>query len=123
MGQKFGYIYKDKRKSLKAWFEICHIMNENFTELPDREKNKYGKLMAQKWKNIRDAWMKCDKKMRETKSGSGAKPVHKYQYYDNLQFLKKITQCPIYLYLDQICRKKKINLIMLSLTKERTKKK
>ncbi|XP_047537874.1 uncharacterized protein LOC125071597 [Vanessa atalanta] len=87
-------IYKDKRKSLKAWFEICHIMNENFADLPDTEKNKYGKLISQKWKNIRDAWMKCDKKIRESKSGSGAKQVHKYQYYDNLQFLKKITPQP-----------------------------
>ncbi|XP_050359277.1 uncharacterized protein LOC126779397 [Nymphalis io] len=69
-------------------------MNENFADLPDTEKNKYGKLISQKWKNIRDAWMKCDKKIRESKSGSGAKPVHKYQYYDNLQFLKKITPQP-----------------------------
>lgn len=38
--------------------------------------------------------MKYDKKIRESKSGSGAKPVHKYQYYDNLQFLKKITPQP-----------------------------
>ncbi|CAG4958846.1 unnamed protein product [Colias eurytheme] len=36
-------IYKDKRKNLKAWFEICHIINENFWDLPDTEKNKYGK--------------------------------------------------------------------------------
>ena len=50
--------------------------------------------MAQKWKNLRDAWMQCDKKMRETKSGSGAKPIHKYQYYDNLNFLKKNNQFP-----------------------------
>lgn len=32
--------------------------------------------------------------MRETKSGSGAKPIYKYQYYDNLNFLKKYTQFP-----------------------------
>lgn len=36
-------IYKHKRKNLKAWFEICHILNENFGDLPDTEKNKYGK--------------------------------------------------------------------------------
>lgn len=42
-------IYKDKRKSLKAWFEICHIMNENFADLPDTEKNKYGKYLFTKF--------------------------------------------------------------------------
>lgn len=42
-------IYKDKRKSLKAWFEICHIMNKDFAELPDTEKNKYGKYLFTKF--------------------------------------------------------------------------
>ncbi|KAJ0172081.1 hypothetical protein K1T71_012054 [Dendrolimus kikuchii] len=46
-------IYKDKRKSLKAWFEICHIMNENFPELPDREKMKYDTFRIESTKELR----------------------------------------------------------------------
>lgn len=39
---------------------------------------------------MRDGWMKCEKKMRENKSGSATKKVHKYPYYDNMLFLNKI---------------------------------
>lgn len=46
-----------------------------------------------KWKSMRDEWMKCHKKLSESKSGSGANPtVHKYTYYDNMKFLTKIAQ-------------------------------
>lgn len=37
--------YKDKRKTLQAWREICIIINDDFESLSDVEKNKYGKYV------------------------------------------------------------------------------
>ncbi|XP_045541157.1 uncharacterized protein LOC123722715 [Papilio machaon] len=46
-----------------------------------------GKLVVKKWKSMRDEWMKCHRKLSESKSGSGANPiVHKYTNYDNMKF-------------------------------------
>ncbi|XP_041981935.1 uncharacterized protein LOC121735248 [Aricia agestis] len=83
--------YKDKRKTLQAWRDICKIINENFEKLSDVEKNKYGKLVVQKWKSMRDEWMKCHRKLSESRSRSGANIIHKYTYYDNMKFLTKIA--------------------------------
>ncbi|CAG4935682.1 unnamed protein product [Parnassius apollo] len=80
--------YKDKRKTLQAWRDICTLINEDFETLLDVEKNKYGKLVVKKLKSMRD-----ERKLSESKSGSGANPiVHKYTYYDNIKFLSKIAQ-------------------------------
>lgn len=47
-------------------------------------------MVIKKWKNIKDCWMKNNKKVEtETKSGSGTKKTKKYIYNDQLQFLKK----------------------------------
>lgn len=35
--------------------------------------------------------MRCDKKLKEYKSDSGAKSVQKYRFYDQMQFLNKIV--------------------------------
>ena len=46
-----------------------------------------------KWGNIRDAFIKSCKKIKECKkSGSGASSVKKYVYNDQLQFLSKVIQ-------------------------------
>lgn len=47
-------------------------------------------MVIKKWKNIKDCWLKNNRKVAtETKSGSGAKKTQKYIYDDQLQFLKK----------------------------------
>lgn len=43
------------------------------------------------WDNAKDNWMRCDKKMKEYKSGLAAKPVQIYKYYEQMQFLNKIA--------------------------------
>ncbi|XP_066976894.1 uncharacterized protein [Macrobrachium rosenbergii] len=49
------------------------------------------KQVCKKWKYVRDAWMKSQKKLLEQKtSGSGAKTAKKYIFNDQLSFLKKI---------------------------------
>lgn len=50
-----------------------------------------GKNVIKKWNNARDNWMRCDKKIKEYKSGSAAKPVQKYKFYEQMQFLNKIV--------------------------------
>ncbi|XP_063216834.1 uncharacterized protein LOC134527813 [Bacillus rossius redtenbacheri] len=46
-----------------------------------------------KWNNIRDSWMKTNRKLKEgQKSGSGANKIRKYIYHDELMFLKKICE-------------------------------
>ncbi|KAJ8883840.1 hypothetical protein PR048_015695 [Dryococelus australis] len=49
-----------------------------------------GKQVIKKWKNIKEQWMKCAKKIKEPdKSGSGVKTTKKYIYNEQLSFLKK----------------------------------
>ena len=43
-----------------------------------------------KWTNMKDSWIKYDKKVHECKSGSAAKVIRKYMFYDEMMFLKKM---------------------------------
>lgn len=43
-----------------------------------------------KWSGARDNWMRCAKKLKEYKSGLGAKSVTKYKFYEQMLFLNKI---------------------------------
>lgn len=45
------------------------------------------KLIQQRWKTARDAFFRCKASMKNTPSGSGAKKIKKYVYYDELSFL------------------------------------
>lgn len=48
-----------------------------------------GQGVLKKWTNLRDSFSKYFKKDKECKrSGSGAKKIKKYLYFDQLQFLK-----------------------------------
>lgn len=50
-----------------------------------------GKLVIKKWSGARDNWMRCSKKLKEYKSGSGAKSVTKYKFYEQMLFLNKVV--------------------------------
>ncbi|KAL0830048.1 hypothetical protein ABMA28_003506 [Loxostege sticticalis] len=52
----------------------------------------YFKLFLNKWRNMRDSWMKYENKLNECRSGSAAKTLHKYVFYNNMQFLKNIVK-------------------------------
>ncbi|VVC39101.1 Hypothetical protein CINCED_3A017035, partial [Cinara cedri] len=72
--------------------DICKMIHPSFDTLSDKEKNEFGKNVIKKWNNERDNWMRCDKKIKEyNKSGSAAKPVQKYKFYEQMQFLNKIV--------------------------------
>lgn len=50
-----------------------------------------GKEVVRRWTNLRDAFAKSLKKIKESKSsGSAAKKLKQYVYNDELQFLKKL---------------------------------
>ncbi|GBM24953.1 hypothetical protein AVEN_23478-1 [Araneus ventricosus] len=52
-----------------------------------------GKELMKRWKNLRDAFSKAEKKTKEDKtSGSQASKKRKYIFNDELQFLKKYSK-------------------------------
>ena len=52
-----------------------------------------GKDVIKRWTNLRDAFAKSNKKIKESKtSGSGRKIPKKYVFNDQLQFLKKLYE-------------------------------
>lgn len=48
-------------------------------------------LQQKKWTSLRDRWMKCHRRLKEMKSGSGAKKIRKCDFYDEMLFLTKIV--------------------------------
>lgn len=52
-----------------------------------------GKEVTKRWGNLRDAFSKSKKKLKECKkSGSGASTIKKYIYADQMQFLNKMFE-------------------------------
>lgn len=49
-------------------------------------------MVAKKWTQTRDTWMRCNKKQKQEKSsGSSTKPSRLYVYHEQMSFLKKIN--------------------------------
>ncbi|KAL1509968.1 hypothetical protein ABEB36_004631 [Hypothenemus hampei] len=83
--------YKDKYQNREAWKGIFCMLNDDFENLNELEKNEYGKSVIQKWNNVRDSFLKSLKKVNSQKtSGARARTVRKYLFYEQLLFLKKI---------------------------------
>ncbi|KAI4464765.1 madf domain transcription factor [Holotrichia oblita] len=83
--------YKDRNLTRNTWNEVCIELNSEFEELEAKEKNAFGKEVVRRWTNLRDAFAKSLKKMKESKSsGSAAKKLKQYVYNDKLQFLIKL---------------------------------
>ncbi|XP_072387724.1 uncharacterized protein [Diabrotica undecimpunctata] len=81
--------YKKKQSSFSAWREIYIALNDDFEALSEKEKNDFGRYVIKKWNNARDNWIRCHKKIKEYKSGSGVKNKQKYKFYDKMLFLTK----------------------------------
>ncbi|XP_072375826.1 uncharacterized protein [Diabrotica undecimpunctata] len=84
--------YKDKNLRLAAWREICTILNPEFEQLEEKERQEFAKTVSDKWSNIRDTWQKSIKKKKKDKNGSGsaAKRSRNYVHEEQLMFLKKV---------------------------------
>ncbi|KAF9406028.1 hypothetical protein HW555_013446, partial [Spodoptera exigua] len=85
-------IYKDKNLRTAGWREICIILNEDFEEMEEKNRQDYAKSIVKKWTNIRDSWMRSiNEKKKSKKSGSSATCPRAYVYHRQMLFLKKIV--------------------------------
>ncbi|XP_074038602.1 uncharacterized protein [Leptinotarsa decemlineata] len=85
--------YKDRNVTKNAWREILLEVKPDFEELEDKEKNTFGKDVIRRWTNLRDAFARSKRKMKDSKrSGTDAKKPKKYVYNDQLQFLNKLYE-------------------------------
>ncbi|XP_054275338.1 uncharacterized protein LOC128996970 [Macrosteles quadrilineatus] len=85
--------FKDRNATRSAWREVCLQFRNDFDELEDNKKNAVCKEIMKRWKHLRDAFAKSEKKDKESKkSGSQASKKRKYIFNDELQFLRKIYQ-------------------------------
>ncbi|XP_050512217.1 uncharacterized protein LOC126888206 [Diabrotica virgifera virgifera] len=82
--------YSNKTNRNSAWEIICSQIVENYDELTVQEQNKIVTLVQKKWKVLRDGYTRYAKRIK-SKSGSSA-PVRPYQYYEQMSFLKAVTE-------------------------------
>lgn len=84
-------IYKDRNQTKKAWKEVCKKLKGNFEELSDTEKNSFSNEVAKKWTNVRDSFVKSNKRLKELRTcGVASFKPKKYVYTNQLQFLSKL---------------------------------
>ncbi|XP_074027112.1 uncharacterized protein isoform X2 [Leptinotarsa decemlineata] len=61
--------------------------------MEDKEQNAFRKEVIKRWGNLRDAFSKSKRKLKECKkSGAGVRNIKKYYYADQMQFLNKLFQ-------------------------------
>ncbi|CAG4951376.1 unnamed protein product [Parnassius apollo] len=58
--------YKNKRLKYDSWKEIFIHFQPTFEDLSGDEKNKFGQMVMKKWTNMKDSWIKYDKKINES---------------------------------------------------------
>ncbi|XP_068207667.1 uncharacterized protein [Palaemon carinicauda] len=85
--------YKSRYLTTSAWKEVCSGLLEDledFEQLSNKEQNDFGKLVYKRWRNVKDNWLKAQRKFYERRrSGSGVKTAKLYLYNEPLSFLKK----------------------------------
>ncbi|XP_050697534.1 uncharacterized protein LOC126985962 [Eriocheir sinensis] len=82
--------YKSRSMTAIAWRQVCGELNPDFAALSDREKTEYTRFVMRKWTNIKDSWIKAEKrKVESSKPGSGKRPCRRYIYAKQLSFLRK----------------------------------
>ncbi|XP_037295505.1 uncharacterized protein LOC115451994 isoform X2 [Manduca sexta] len=84
--------YSNKVAKRKAWEEINEIINSEFGEQTNEEKNACVVELQKKWKSIKDSYNREWLKEKNCPSGSGAKPRKQYVYYTLLSFLPPLTE-------------------------------
>ncbi|KAG0711362.1 hypothetical protein GWK47_002328 [Chionoecetes opilio] len=85
--------YKDKGQRTNAWVQVCRFTYQDYEEKTVEEKNKMGKELQARWKNIRDAFAKdCKKLKSKPKLECGARKPRCYIFADQLSFLRKVIE-------------------------------
>ncbi|KAG0726580.1 hypothetical protein GWK47_036255 [Chionoecetes opilio] len=80
--------HKSRNMSSSSWRTVCCKLHRDFEALTDKEQNYYVRSVLKKWTNIRDSWLKSQKRTQDQKK-SGVKFRRKYLYDKQLAFLKK----------------------------------
>ncbi|XP_052741558.1 uncharacterized protein LOC128198759 [Bicyclus anynana] len=85
--------YSDKFRKANEWVAVCKKIFQDYEEFEDQKKNKIGNEVVKKWRSVKDNFFRYVKKIKEnSSSGSGAKQLKKYHYYNQLLFLMKVAQ-------------------------------
>ncbi|XP_022904170.2 uncharacterized protein [Onthophagus taurus] len=79
--------YKNRDLKIKLWDEVAKIMYDNWDEKRKYQKNIMCKELQQKWRSLRDQFVKARKAEKVIRSGANTIKKRKYLYYDQLQFL------------------------------------
>ncbi|CAG4964060.1 unnamed protein product [Colias eurytheme] len=80
--------YSDRAQKVKQWEEVTNMFTDNNASVEEKKKN--GILLQKRWRTLRDAFVKEQRELATTKSGSAA--THKkYKYYDQLLFLLPVV--------------------------------
>ncbi|KAF5308822.1 hypothetical protein FQR65_LT00522 [Abscondita terminalis] len=83
-------LYKNKFKKRDAWKEVCQLLNPEYEQLSSATQTLFEKAIVNKWKNLRDAFVRF-RKSTKLPTGSASKKRRLYIYADQLSFLSKVT--------------------------------
>ncbi|KAL0858760.1 hypothetical protein ABMA27_011233 [Loxostege sticticalis] len=83
-------IYKSKPLRETAWQEICQMLNGDYEEMDENQRQQFGKLVLKKWTQMRDSWSKDFKRRKRQKKSGCLVTKRPYRYYKQLSFLKKV---------------------------------
>ncbi|XP_045530596.1 uncharacterized protein LOC123718200, partial [Pieris brassicae] len=78
----------DSKLKIKAWNDISGIIFSTvWGTLSSQERNKAGKLVQKRWKNLRACFLRELREQKCTKSDQAATKRRKYKHFDQLLFL------------------------------------
>ncbi|GFO50380.1 myb/sant-like transcription factor [Plakobranchus ocellatus] len=83
--------YKCATTTASAWREVSRALQPDYDSLEEYEKNSLVQMIMKRWKNVRDAWAKAQKRIAKDITAGGRYPK-KYIFQDQLSFLSKVIK-------------------------------
>ncbi|XP_050344440.1 uncharacterized protein LOC126780071 [Nymphalis io] len=83
--------YSNKTIKNRAWVAVCEEIVNDFKDKSIIEKNAIGIQVQSKWKTLRDGFTRYCRTLKR-KSGSAVSKAKQYTFYDQLLFLKDVTE-------------------------------
>ncbi|XP_045460551.1 uncharacterized protein LOC123670979 [Harmonia axyridis] len=89
-------FYKDRTLTKNAWTEVFNALRGDYEQLEQREKNEVGQAIVKRWTNIRDCFIRSQRRIRESADyvKKTKQPPKDYVYGKLLQFLTKNKNAP-----------------------------
>ncbi|GFR95111.1 Myb/SANT-like transcription factor [Elysia marginata] len=84
--------YKCSYSTAQAWKEVCRALFDNYDSLDEYDKNRFVQTTMKRWKNIRDAWAKAQKRLVNDNQTVNGRLPKKYIFQEQLTFLKKVIK-------------------------------